>query len=85
MSNLKYFADETSFFCIVTDCKFSEFNLHNGLNKINNWEFHWTMSFNLDSYKQAQEVIFSSKIHEAAYPPLLFNNCTMNRTDTQNT
>ena len=84
-SDPKCFAEETLLFCVVTECKISELNLHNGLNKINNWEFHWTMSLNLDSYKQAKEIIFSSKIHEAAYPPLLFNNCTVNRTDTQNT
>ena len=48
-SNPKYFADETSLFCVITDFKFSEFNLHNGLNKIKSWEFHWTMSLILIS------------------------------------
>ena len=33
------------------------------------------MSFNPDySSKQAQEVIFSRKVNEESYPPLIFNN-----------
>ena len=56
----------------------SEINLNNGLNKINNWEFQWNMSFNLDSYKQAHEVIFFCKVHKAAHLSLLFNDYALN-------
>ena len=44
--------------------------LNNGLLKINNWTYHWKMSFNSDPSKQAQEVIFSQKIKRSSVKSL---------------
>ena len=62
---------------------FSAKNLHNGLNRINNWAFQWKMSFNPDPNKQAQEVIFSHKIKKSAQPPLIFGNSIVIQLITQ--
>ena len=51
----KLFADDTSFFSVINDKHSSANNLHQELNKIDNWAFQWKMSFNLDPSKQAQE------------------------------
>ena len=56
----KLFADDTSLF--------------NDLCKISNWAFQCKMSFNPDSSKQAQEVIFSRKIQKTGHPSIRFNN-----------
>ena len=40
--------------------------------KINNWEYQWKMSFNLDPNKQAQEVIFSRKTEKKKSSPSNF-------------
>ena len=48
--------------------------LNNDLKKISDWAFQWKMSFNPDPSKQAQEVIFSIKLKNVSYPPLVFNN-----------
>ena len=62
---------------------FSAKNLHNGLNRINNWAFQWKMSFNPDPNKQAQEVICSRKIKKSAQPPLIFGNSIVIQLITQ--
>ena len=41
------------------------------------------MSFNPDSSKHAQEVIFSRKLQKSAYPPLHFNNIIVPQSTTQ--
>ena len=41
--------------------------------KINNWEYQWKMSFNINPNKQAQEVIFSRKTEKKNHPPLTFS------------
>ena len=48
--------------------------LNNDLLKINDWAYQWKMSFNPDSSKQAQEVIFSCKIKKPGHSVLIFNN-----------
>ena len=40
--------------------------------KINDWAFHWKMSFNPGPSKQAQEVVFSQKQKNTSHPPLFF-------------
>ena len=51
--------------------------------KINNWEYQWKMSFNLDPNKQAQEVIFSRKTEKKNHPPLTFSQSTESKTTFQ--
>ena len=53
------------------------------LNKINHWAFQQKMSFNSDHSKQAQEVIFFSKLQKSVYPPLHFNNIEVTQSITQ--
>ena len=50
--------------------------INQDLNRINNWDFQWKMSFNSDPSKQAEEVIFSRKLQMSTHPSLSFNNNT---------
>ena len=52
------------------------------MSKIQDWAYHWKVSFNQDQDKQAQEVIFSRKTNKSVYPSLLFNNETVRATHT---
>ena len=58
-------------------------NLNDDLNRINDWAFHWKMSFNPDPNKHAQEVLLSRKIHKSSQPSLIFNNNTVTHSLTQ--
>ena len=60
-----------------------ESGLSNDLNRINNLVFQWKMNFNIDSSKQAQEVIFSSITKKLKQPPLIFNNNIVTHSITQ--
>ena len=60
-SNAKLFADDTSLFSVVHDVNTSAKELNDDLKKVNDWAFQWKMSFNPDSSKQAQGVIFICK------------------------
>ena len=73
-TNTKLFADDTSLFSIVRDINTSAAHLNNDLRKVRNWAFQWKMSFNPDSSKQAQEVIFSRKYQKISHPSIYFNN-----------
>ena len=68
------FADDTFLFSIIQSVNTSASHLNRDLGKISKWEFQWKMSFNLDPSKQAQEVIFSSKIQKTCYPSIYFTN-----------
>ena len=83
VSNPKLFADDTSHFSVIRNKHLSAQNLNEDLNKINHWAFQWKMSFNPDSSKQAQEVIFSRKLQISIYPPLHFNNIAVTQSVTQ--
>ena len=63
-SNLSLFSDDTSLFLVVWDTNLSANALNDELLKINIWAYQWKMSFNPESFKQAQEVIFSCKIQK---------------------
>ena len=68
-SNPKSFADDTSLFSVVKNVDASNIDLNNDLKKIGEWAFQWKMSFNPDPNKQAQELIFSSKVQTTNHPP----------------
>ena len=74
ISNVKFFADDTSLFSIVTNPTLSAFELNSDLKVIENWASQWKMSFNPDPNKQAVEMLFSRKRSEQNHPPLFFNN-----------
>ena len=70
VSNPKLFADDASLFSVIFDKDLSANNLNDDLNRINNWAFQWKMSFNPDSNKQTQEVLFIRKIQKSSQPSL---------------
>ena len=72
-SNPNLFADDTSHFSVVKNVKASNTDLNDDLKKIDGWALQWKMSFNPDSNKQAQELIFSRKMQTTNYPPFFFN------------
>ena len=76
-SKAKLFADDTSPFSVTHDITTSANELSNYLKKISGWAFQWKMSFKPDPSKQAQEVIFSRKLKNVSYPPLVFNNANV--------
>ena len=60
-SNIKFFADDTMLFSIVTDPAISANDLNHDLDIIHQWAHQWKMQFNPDRNKQATEVLFSCK------------------------
>ena len=82
-SNVKLFADDTSLFSVVHDIHSYAGDLNKDLKTINEWAFQWKMSFNPDSNKQAQEVIFSRKSKNMRHPPLIFNKSKVFQSKTQ--
>ena len=52
-SKIKFFADDTSLFSILTDPTLSAVELNHDLNLIGQWAHQWKMSFNPDPNKQA--------------------------------
>ena len=81
-SNVKLFADDTSFFSVIHDTNISAGELNEDLKKISEWAFQWKMIFNPDATKQAQEVIFSRKIKRTTHPPLVFKNAIVSQTNS---
>ena len=69
-SNPKLFADDTS---VVRDLNISAIEINDDLKKTEAWAHQWKMSFNPDSLKQAQEVIFLRKRNKPHHPDILFN------------
>ena len=81
--NQQTFADDTSIFFIVNDIDVSEHDLNNDLRKISMWAYQWKMSFNLDVWKQAEEVIFSKRAQKLFHPTVPFNNIPVQRSIAQ--
>ena len=73
-SNVKLFADDTSFFTIVKDINESASILNNDLLLISTWAFNWKMLFNTDPTKPAEEVIFSKKKKTQTHPIISLKN-----------
>ena len=57
-SNPKYFPDDSSLLSVVRDLTTSANEINDDLKKIKAWAHQCKMSFNLDPWKQTQEVIF---------------------------
>ena len=70
------------YFQLFTTNTFAK-GLNDELKKVHEWAFQWKMSFNPDSSKQAQEVIFSSKSKRQTHPPLVFNNNNVSQSFSQ--
>ena len=82
-SNRKLFADDTSLFSVIHYVHSSQIDLNEDLDKINNWAYQWKRSFNPDSSKKAQVVIFSQKVNNVLHPPLTFNNVDVGQIRSQ--
>ena len=72
--NCKLFADDMSLFSVIHDVTINSSELNSDLAKISEWVFKWKMSFNPDSSKPAQEVIFGRKLKIVPHPLITFNN-----------
>ena len=77
------FADDTSLFSTVTDPNAAANQINNDLHNISRWAYQWKMNVNLDTCKQAQEVLFSRKVKVTAHPQLVSNNNPVHETATQ--
>ena len=82
-SNPKLSADDTSMFSVIHDVNSPEIDLHEELDKINNREYQWKMSFSPDPSKKAQEIIISWKVNNVLHPPLTFNNVDVGQIRSQ--
>ena len=69
-SHVKFFADDTSLFSIITDPTISALELNHDLDLISQSK----MSFNPDPTKQAVQVLFSCKIKAIDYLKIYFND-----------
>ena len=69
-SKIKFFADDTSLFSIVTDPISSAIDLNHDLKLIEKWVFQLKISFNPDPNKQATELLFSNKKGANPHPPV---------------
>ena len=82
-SNPKPFADNTSMFSVIDDVNSPQIDLNEDLDKINNREYQWKMSFSPDPSKKAQEIIISWKVNNVLHPPLTFNNVDVGQIRSQ--
>ena len=82
-SNTKLLADDTSLFSVIYDSGIKSSELNSYFSRIKQWDFQWEMSFNPDSNKQAQEVIFSRKLKKFCHPSLRFNNNNVSQASSQ--
>ena len=78
-SQIKFFADDTSLYSVVTDPAKSAAELNSDLETINQWAKQWKMSFNPDPTKPAEEILFSQKRSSPVHPPIFFNGVEVKR------
>ena len=74
VSHVKFFADDTMLFDVVTDPHPTSVTLNQDLLRVQNWAQQWKMCFNPDPDKQAVELLFSQKNTILPHSPLYFNN-----------
>ena len=79
ISQIKFFADDTSLYSVVRNPETSARELNHDLGIINEWAKQWKMSFNPDPTKPAEEVLFSQKRIPQEHPPLYFNGIEVKR------
>ena len=68
-----FFADDKSLFSVVENVNETTANLNKDLENINKWAKQWKMSFNPDTTKMVQEVLFLRKKSKVIHPCLIFN------------
>ena len=82
-SNPKLFVDDISLFSVEHDINQSGINLNDDWEKISNWAFQWKMSFNPDTNKQVQEVIFSRNLRKSNHPSVTFSSTSVTQSEIQ--
>ena len=82
-SNVQLFADATSLFPETCDPLETANVLNIDLRKTRKWTEQWKTVFNPDSTKQAQELVFSRKLHSPKHPDLYFNSLVVENVKTQ--
>ena len=70
--NVKLFADDTSLFTIVHEPNLASEEMNHDLPLISQWAHDWRMSFNPDPQKQAIELLFTKKRHQADHSVILY-------------
>ena len=74
LSLVKLFADDTTVFNVVFDSYISAEVLNQNLRAVQDWAYQWKMSFNPNPTKQAEQVIFSTKVSKVEHPAIYFNS-----------
>ena len=82
-SNPKLFVDDISLFSVEHDINQSGINLNDDWEKISNWAVQWKMSFNPDTNKQVQEVIFSRNLRKSNHPSVTFSSTSVTQSEIQ--
>ena len=74
MSDVKLFADGTSVFGVVfdTDISADDEVLNQDMRPLQDWGYQWKMSFKPAPAKQAEQVIFSTKVFKVEHPAISF-------------
>ena len=72
MSDIKLFADDISVFNVVSDTDISTEVLNQDLMAVQGKAYQWKMSFNTDTAKQAEQVVFSTKAFKVEHPAIYF-------------
>ena len=67
-SNVKFYADDTMLYSVVSNPATSARELNEDLEKIRRWAYQWKLEFNPDPAKQATEIIFSCKRNKPIHP-----------------
>ena len=71
-SNPKLFSYGTALLSVIHNVNLSQIDLNEYLDRINNWAYQRKMSFNPDSSKKNQKVIFIQKVNNVLHPPSTF-------------
>ena len=79
--NVKLLADNMSLFTIVQDPYSAASDMNHDPELISRWAHNWKMSFNPDPYKQAAELVLSTKRHEIDHPMIFFNDNPLEKVD----
>ena len=82
-STVKRFAGDTLIFHVVKDPSTSAEILNRDLTRISEWVYRWKMSFNPNSWKLTQEVLFSNKVTKTNHPNIIFNCNTVQKSANQ--
>ena len=70
-TDVRLFADDTSLFHVLTDADISADVLNHDLKAIETWAFQWKMSFDPNSTKQTEQVIFLPSLSKLYIPQFI--------------